>query len=68
MKPPSGAGECAAPKLLHYAFKNNLKVLAIAEFWWGKNARPLERIHRQHYPACENKCRPILGYMLGGGY
>tara|TARA_R110001592_G_scaffold268269_2_gene534486 strand:+ start:14305 stop:15096 length:792 start_codon:yes stop_codon:yes gene_type:complete len=65
MKPPSGAGECAAPKLFHYAFKHDMKALAIAEFWWGKNARPLERIHRHYYPACENKCRPILGYMVG---
>src|SRR5690554_747005 len=26
--PPAGAGECAAPKLLHYAFKENLKPIA----------------------------------------
>jgi len=33
--PPSAAGECAAPKLLHFAFSQNLKPIAIAEFWWG---------------------------------
>ena len=33
--PPAGAGECAAPKLLHYAFQNDLKPICMAEFWWG---------------------------------
>jgi len=65
MKPPSAAGECAAPKLLHYAFNHNMKALAIAEFWWGNTVKPVERKHRHFYPACENKCRPILGYILG---
>src|SRR5690606_26512210 len=35
--PPAGAGECAAPKLLHYAFKNKLNPIAMAEFWWGQS-------------------------------
>lgn len=63
-KPPSAAGECAAPKLLHYAIKNNFKPLAIAEFWWGASLQSGEREHKKYYPACENKCRPILEYML----
>jgi tRNA pseudouridine32 synthase/23S rRNA pseudouridine746 synthase len=67
IKPPSGAGECAAPKLLHYAFKHKMKALAIAEFWWGNSTKPLGRNHQHFYPACENKCRPILSYMLGQG-
>lgn len=28
--PPAGSGECAAPKLLHYAFKHQLKPIALA--------------------------------------
>lgn len=63
-RPPSGAGECAAPKLLHYAYKNGLKALAIGEFWWGRSSKPVGREHREFYPACENKCRPILDYMI----
>lgn len=63
-KPAAGAGECAAPKLFHYAFKNNLKPLAIAEFWWGKTIYKNKK-HLVFYPACEDKCRPILNYMLG---
>lgn len=64
-RPPSGAGECAAPKLLQYAFKNNMKPLAIAEFWWGKTSKSGDRVHKNFYPACDEKCLPILTYMLG---
>jgi len=62
--PPSAAGECAAPKLLHYAFKNKLKPIALAEFWWGKPLKNIDKEHKTFYPACKNKCRPILEYML----
>ncbi|MFK7060651.1 pseudouridine synthase [Flavobacterium oreochromis] len=65
--PPAGAGECAAPKLLHYAFKNNLKPLCMAEFWWGQSPKSEVRKHKQFYPACKGKCEPILlGHMLQG--
>lgn len=61
--PPAAAGECAAPKLIQYAFKNNLKPIALAEFWWGYKPNK-ERSHKVFYPACKNKCRPILEFML----
>lgn len=65
--PPAGAGECAAPKLLHYAFKHNLKPIAMAEFWWGQSPKSEIRIHKQFYPACKGKCEPILlSHMLKG--
>ncbi|MGB0402979.1 MAG: pseudouridylate synthase [Salibacteraceae bacterium] len=62
--PPSGAGECAGPKLLQYAIRHRLKPIAIAEFWWGIPKKSQEREHQGFYPACKNKCRPILEYML----
>lgn len=62
--PPSAAGECAAPKLLQYAFKHGLRPIAIAEFWWGNPPKNKEREHKAFYPACKNKCKPILEYML----
>ena len=62
--PPGGAGECAAPKLLQYAFLHKLHPIAMAEFWWGNSPKNEERIHGHFYPACEQKCRPILTYML----
>jgi tRNA pseudouridine32 synthase/23S rRNA pseudouridine746 synthase len=64
--PPSGAGECAAPKLLQYAYQHDLKPLAMAEFWWGKSPNSQIRQHGQFYPACKGKCQPILGHMLLG--
>jgi len=62
--PPAGAGECAAPKLLHYAFQNDLKPIAMAEFWWGQSPKSEIRKHKQFYPACTGKCEPILKHML----
>jgi tRNA pseudouridine32 synthase/23S rRNA pseudouridine746 synthase len=62
--PPGGAGECAAPKLLQYAFLNKLKPIAMAEFWWGDSPKGEDRKHGEFYPACQQKCKPILKYML----
>ncbi|NOQ93857.1 MAG: RNA pseudouridine synthase [Methylophaga sp.] len=64
--PPAGAGECAAPKLLQYAFKQGLKPLAIAEFWWGESPKSEIRKHKNYYAACLGKCEPILRHMLDG--
>lgn len=65
-RPTAGAGECAAPKLLQYAFLNHLEPIALAEFWWGQSPRTEVRIHGHYYPACKGKCEPILGHMLQG--
>ena len=62
--PPSGAGECCAPKLLNYAFLHRLKPLCMAEFWQGPSPRMEVRHHGQYYPACRGKCKPILEWML----
>nr|WP_321385752.1 pseudouridine synthase [uncultured Vibrio sp.] len=64
--PPAGAGECAAPKLLQYAFKHGFKPLALAEFWWGESPKSEVRQHKKFYPSCNSKCQPILGHMLQG--
>lgn len=65
--PPAGAGECAAPKLLHYAFQHNLTPICMAEFWWGASPKSEVRKHAQFYPSCMAKCEPILmKHMLLG--
>ncbi len=64
--PPAGAGECAAPKLLHYAYLNGFTPLAMAEFWWGISPKSEVRQHQKFYPSCHGKCNPILGHMLQG--
>ncbi len=65
-QPPAAAGECAAPKLLQYAFQNDLEPICMAEFWWGDSPKSEVRKHGQFYPACTGKCEPILGHMLDG--
>jgi tRNA pseudouridine32 synthase/23S rRNA pseudouridine746 synthase len=65
-KPPAGAGECATPKLLQYAFLHDLKPISFGEFWWGASPKSEVRKHKQFYAACSGKCRPILKHMLEG--
>jgi tRNA pseudouridine32 synthase/23S rRNA pseudouridine746 synthase len=64
--PPAGAGECAGPKLLQYAFQHKMKPLAIAEFWWGQSPKSEQWKHNNYYPCCIEKCQPILAHMLDG--
>ena len=66
VKPPAGSGECSAPKLLQYAFLNDLEPICMAEFWWGKSPNSKIRTHKNYYPACQNRCKPILTHMLKG--
>lgn len=65
-EPPAGAGECAAPKLLQYAYLNGMQPLAMGEFWWGDSPRGVLREDGRFYPSCTSKCKPILGFMLQG--
>ena len=64
IKPPAGSGECAAPKLLQYAFLNDLRPICMAEFWWGISPNSEIRKHKNFYPACQSRCKPILSHML----
>ena len=64
--PPGGTGDCCAPKLLQYAYKNNLKPICMAEFWWGPSPQSEIRHHGEFYPACRGKCKPVLTWMMQG--
>ena len=64
--PPAGAGDCAAPKLLQYAYQHQLEPIAMAEFWWGDSPASEIRHQGYYYPACKEKCGPLLQYMLQG--
>ncbi|MBR4436826.1 MAG: RluA family pseudouridine synthase [Spirochaetales bacterium] len=63
--PPSGTGDCAAIKLLNCAFKNHLKPISMAEFYYGGHNPSASKEPCQFYPPCEEKCRPLLKEMLG---
>ena len=64
--PPGGTGECAAPKLLEYAYCNGLTPIAMGEFWYGKSPQTAVRTHGHFYPSCTSKCGPLLRFMLEG--
>ena len=64
--PPGGTGDCAAPKLLNYAYLNGLQPVAMGEFWYGKSPSTAVRTHGHFYPSCTSKCGPLLGFMMEG--
>lgn len=65
-EPPSGAGDCAGAKLLAHAFAHGLQPVALAEFWWGAPPASGGRVQGAFYPACRDKCGPLLPFMLEG--
>lgn len=64
--PPGGTGDCAAPKLLEYAYRHDLTPLAMGEFWYGQSPDTAVRTHGHFYPSCTSKCGPLLGFMMRG--
>ena len=66
IKPPAGSGECSAPKLLQHVFLNDYTPICMAEFWWGISPNSAIRKHKNFYPACQGRCKPILTHMLEG--
>lgn len=64
--PPGGTGDCAAPKLLQYAYLHRLTPLAMGEFWYGASPASEVREQGRFYPSCTGKCGPLLSFMLEG--
>ena len=64
--PPSGTGECCAPKLLQYANTHGMKPVALAEFWYGESPKGEVRHHGMLYEPCQSRCQPIIWWMAGG--
>lgn len=64
--PPGGTGDCAAPKLLQYAYLHGMRPLAMGEFWYGASHSSEVREHGHFYPACFGKCGPLLSFMMEG--
>ncbi len=76
--PPGGTGDCAAPRLLQYAFVHSLTPLAMGEFWYCRDdsdredgshvapSRSKSRKKGEFYPSCSSKCGPLLRWMLTG--
>ena len=64
--PPTGTGECCAPKLLQAAAREGIRPEGMAEFWWGAPTPDGQRQAEHFYGACEEKCVPIMGHLLCG--
>lgn len=62
--PPTGTGECCAPKLLHYAFTHNLHPVSMCEVFCGTNDSH-GRVHGAVYDPCDERCALLLPAMLG---
>lgn len=65
-EPPSGAGDCAGPRLVGAARALGLRPLALAEFWWGAPPPAGARVEGMYFPACREKCGPVLPFLLEG--
>ena len=63
---PTGAGDCCAPKLLQAAALAGWRPVGLCEFFWGASAAQAGRQHQGIYPACAEKCQPLLGFLLCG--
>lgn len=61
--PPTGTGDCCAPKLLSYAFSKNLQPLSMDEIFYGKNTK--SKINLKSYPPCDERCSYIIPEILG---
>ena len=61
--PPTGTGDCCAPKLLSYAFEHNLTPLSMDEVFYGRNTK--NKTNGTSYPPCDERCGYILPYILG---
>ena len=65
-RPPTGMGDCCAPKLLQAAIRHGMTPLGMVEFWWGSSSAVHPRVEGVFYSACREKCYPILGFLLRG--
>ncbi|MBR1715824.1 MAG: RluA family pseudouridine synthase [Treponema sp.] len=57
--PPTGTGECCAPKMLDYAIKNSLTPISMCEILLQSesDSKPI--------PPCDSRCAILLPAMLG---
>ena len=61
--PPTGTGDCCAPKLLSFAFEKQLEIVSMDEVYFGRSTA-----HKQNgtsYAPCDERCGYILPSILG---
>lgn len=61
--PPTGTGDCCAPKLLSYAFEHGLTPISMDEVFYGRDTP--KKKSGTSYPPCDERCGYILPWILG---
>ena len=61
--PPTGTGDCCAPKLLSYAFEHDLIPISMDEVFYGRDTANKKK--GTSYPPCDERCGYILPHILG---
>ena len=61
--PPTGTGDCCAPKLLSYAFEHDLTPISMDEVFYGRDTP--NKKNGTSYPPCDERCGYILPWILG---
>lgn len=61
--PPTGTGDCCAPKLLDYCYSNGLSPVSMCEIYYGNDSE--KKKSGQVYGPCDERCGLILPEILG---
>ena len=61
--PPTGTGDCCAPKLLNYAFSKGLMPISMDEIYYGPDTA--NKKGGISYSPCDERCGYILPSILG---
>ncbi len=61
--PPTGTGDCCAPKLLSYAFEHGLEPVSMDEVYYGRDTT--HKKNGTSYTPCDERCGYILPDILG---
>lgn len=63
--PPSGSGDCCAPKLLSSCFQKGWQPVSLAEFYYGAPSPSHSRKSGDWAEPCEERCHPLIARMCG---
>ncbi len=61
--PPTGTGDCCAPKLLDWCYRNGMVPESMCEMYYGNPSA--ERKSGTIYPPCDQRCGLLLPEMMG---
>lgn len=61
--PPTGTGDCCAPKLLSYAFEKGYEIISMDEVYYGRDTK--NKKNGFSYTPCDERCAYILPAIMG---